>query len=787
MLIADRAIGPPPHSVYIIAEIGVNHDGSRDTALALIDAAASAGADAVKFQCFEADRLMSRASALAAYQSGAGESDPIEMLRRLELSHDDLSACIARAHDRSLHAIVTPFSSELVRSCQTMRDPRPREGGGGNLSWDAYKTASPDIIHKPLLVALAATAKPLILSTGAAEPAEITRALRWLDDAGPDTLARTALLQCVSAYPTPLDRAELGAIADLAALRAPEPEPGPVGYSDHTSEVATGAIAVASGARILEKHLTHNRAARGPDHAASLDPAQFAEYVRLARAADAATASCTKRVTPIEREVRQLSRQSLVLRRALPKGTRIDPADLACKRPGTGLPPWMLPEVLGRETLRDTEPDTPLTDLDVRLIGSIAPNARGSSPPLRLHPLRVCVVTGSRAEFGLLRPVIAALRASPEIDTRVIAAGSHLLTDSPTIAEVRALGPVDAVVPMQSHPAASFLGDTRRRDAAALAAGIDGFRAAFERLHPAPPDWVLVLGDRIEAFAAASAAAVMGIAVAHVHGGDRAEGIADESMRHAISKLAHLHLPATESSARRLARMGEDHWRITTVGSPAIDGLASVEPMTDHDARALGDPAAVVLLHPTGLPIDDERRSARALFDAIDADVPRRFPARGVLALMPNHDPGREPIADELRKRARDGWLIRDHLPRPAFLSILKRLAQSSPTRAPGLLIGNSSAGLIEAAALGLRVLNVGPRQAGRERAANVLDLPLSEIPRLPAALDQLLAIPDDRLRDHPYGDGRSAERIARALLAVDAPALLDPRSARLLRKRNAY
>jgi len=173
VVIGTRNIGghyraPAPTPPYIIAEIGVNHDGSADRALELVDAAAWAGADAVKLQLFRADLLMSRAARLAEYQRAAGEADPIDMLRRLELSFDEMERIGARAHENGLHAIVSVFSVELVPEAE-------------RLPWDAYKTASPDIIHKPLLDALAATRRPLIVSAYQAGAAPMRQ---LLPDAG---------------------------------------------------------------------------------------------------------------------------------------------------------------------------------------------------------------------------------------------------------------------------------------------------------------------------------------------------------------------------------------------------------------------------------------------------------------------------------------------------------------------------------------------------------------------------------------------------------------------------
>lgn len=387
MNIGRQPVGPG-HPVYIIAEIGVNHDGSIDRALKLVDAAADAGADAVKTQYFRADDLMSRAAKLAAYQSAAGESDPIDMLRRLELSLDDMARVIEHAHARNLHAIVTPFTLEHVPAV-------------AQLPWDAFKSASPDIINWPLLRALASTGRPMIVSTGAATRAEVASTF----DAFLDRyMHETALLQCVSCYPTPRENAAIAAMLDIDLGDV-------VGYSDHTNDLDIGALAVRIGASILEKHLTYNRTATGPDHAASLDPQGFTEYVRLARQAsqDANTRHATnellakqprgsasqalltdlsrekheaevrealasdpaygppeKRVLQCEQDVRTVSRQSLTTTRELPAGHRITRDDLTIKRPGTGIEPFRLDEAIDQTTTRPVEADTPLVDDDLR-------------------------------------------------------------------------------------------------------------------------------------------------------------------------------------------------------------------------------------------------------------------------------------------------------------------------------------------------------------------------------------------------------------------------------------
>lgn len=340
MRIGDRHIGHG-HPPYIIAELGVNHDGDPDRAVALAHKAADAGADAVKLQLFRTDLLMGREAALAAYQADAGERDPWAMLRRLELPLDAMASVLNAARARGLHAVITVFSTELIADAES-------------LGVDAYKTASPDVIHEPLLRGLAATGRPLIISTGAATAEEVRRA-REVIDAAAD---RVAFTHCVSSYPTACENASLGGVRAVAELVAS----CQVGYSDHTASVETGAWAVAAGATLLEKHFTDDRTRAGPDHAASLEPNGFREYALAARAAargeryddvpPRALGDGTKAVLDCERDVRRVSRQSLTAVRDLPAGHRLERADLVIRRPGLGLSPGALDFVLGRALAR---------------------------------------------------------------------------------------------------------------------------------------------------------------------------------------------------------------------------------------------------------------------------------------------------------------------------------------------------------------------------------------------------------------------------------------------------
>jgi UDP-hydrolysing UDP-N-acetyl-D-glucosamine 2-epimerase len=353
---------------------------------------------------------------------------------------------------------------------------------------------------------------------------------------------------------------------------------------------------------------------------------------------------------------------------------------------------------------------------------------------------RVLFLTGSRAEFGLLRPILAACDESDAIEPLLAVGGSHLVGSNPTINEIRAEREIDALVPMQVDGRCSRLDDAR-----SLARGIEGCTDAIARLDP---DLVLVLGDRIEVFAAASAASVAGVRLAHVHGGDVASGVADEAMRHAITKLAHIHFPATEASASRIRLMGERPDSITIAGSPAVDGLDAMPPLSEDRWKKLGAPRFAVMLHGTGGEPVDEFAGASSVLDAVS----RRGPT---VVFKPNLDAGRVAIMDAIR---RSGLFMIDHLERPAFVGLLKRL---------DALVGNSSAGLIECAALGVPSVDVGDRQAGRERPHTTLHVESFTGRELDGALDEVRSVAS-RGRDHRFGDGTAGERIARRIATLD-------------------
>jgi sialic acid synthase SpsE len=338
LVIGEHPISPHTR-VFVIAEIGVNHDGRIERALELVRHAADAGADAVKLQLFRAAALMHPSAGFAEYQEDRCEDDsPAEMLRRYELSDTDLWRLVEYIRRHGLLPLATPFSPSEVELCRRFDLP-------------AIKIASPDLVNRPLLERCTTLGRPLLVSTGAATMREVSQAVAWLREL--DT--PFALLHCVSSYPAEQRDANLCWIAELAAEFDV-----PVGYSDHTTEPLAGALAVAAGACIVEKHLTYDRFAPGPDHSASADPPGLAAYIRAIRIAEALRGAPGKRVLPAEEDVRTISRQSLVLVRPLSPGQALTADDLTVQRPGTGIPASELTQVVGRSLRRPAPAGTML-------------------------------------------------------------------------------------------------------------------------------------------------------------------------------------------------------------------------------------------------------------------------------------------------------------------------------------------------------------------------------------------------------------------------------------------
>lgn len=343
--LAGRTIGPTSRC-FVIAEAGVNHDGRLDRALALVAAAAAAGADAVKFQTFSADTLVSPRAPQFPYVRAAddGSRSQYEMLRRLELPRDWHEPIRRRCEALGLLFLSTPFHESDADWLEAFGVP-------------AFKIASGDVTNLPLLAHVGRKGRPILLSTGMSTLAEVARAVETVTESGNDQLV---LLHCVSDYPADPRDANLRAMDTMR--RAFDV---PVGFSDHSRGLDVSLAAAALGASVLERHVTTDRALPGPDHAASLEPGELADLVRGIRVVESALGSGIKRPARSEEKTRLCVRKSVVAVRDLARGERLDDGTLALRRPGGGLPPDALPLVLGRRLQRDVEAGALITPDDL--------------------------------------------------------------------------------------------------------------------------------------------------------------------------------------------------------------------------------------------------------------------------------------------------------------------------------------------------------------------------------------------------------------------------------------
>lgn len=312
---------------YVIAEIGVNHNGDPDLAHQLIDTAAATGADAVKFQTYITDELVLASADRAAYQNRntATAASQADMLRRYELPFDVFSELRAHCREVEIDLISTAFDAPSLDFVISLEPA-------------CLKWASGELTNRPLLMQATNSGLPLLLSTGMGSLAEIGRAIDWLDKR-----LELVVLQCVSDYPAAIEDQNL---RTLPAMRAAFG--CPTGFSDHTVGPYAAIAARALGMAVLEKHFTLDRTMEGPDHSASVEPREFTELVRVLRQIEAGLGDGVKRPAAAEADVRAVARKSLVYRGDLPAGHMLTEADLTAKRPGTGLAPDRMDLVTGR-------------------------------------------------------------------------------------------------------------------------------------------------------------------------------------------------------------------------------------------------------------------------------------------------------------------------------------------------------------------------------------------------------------------------------------------------------
>lgn len=340
--IGDRLIGEG-HPCFIIAEAGVNHNGSLEMALELVDVAAEAGADAVKFQKRVLENLYPPALLNNPNSAEWAFQYMLPVLKKTELSHDDFRKIKTHCEQRDIRFMCTPWDEDSLKFLD-------------ELGQDAVKVASADLVNFPLLAKMVATGKPIIVSTGMATPIEIDRTVCFLRE----RQAQFALLHCVSTYPAPFESLNLRFIETLKQYGVP------IGYSSHERGIVIPIVALAFGASIIEKHITLDRTLPGPDHPASLEPQGMGKLVRDIRNAEIALGCNHKRLSSMEKLNRQVLRKSLVAAHFLPSGTLVTEEMIKTKGPGKGLTPQRVNELLGATLDRDVEEDDYFTEGDLR-------------------------------------------------------------------------------------------------------------------------------------------------------------------------------------------------------------------------------------------------------------------------------------------------------------------------------------------------------------------------------------------------------------------------------------
>jgi UDP-hydrolysing UDP-N-acetyl-D-glucosamine 2-epimerase len=362
------------------------------------------------------------------------------------------------------------------------------------------------------------------------------------------------------------------------------------------------------------------------------------------------------------------------------------------------------------------------------------------------RPIKVCVVTGSRAEYGLMRWPMQTLMDSPAFDLQIAALGTHFDEKfGNTYLEIER---DDFVI--DKKISASFGSRSDVDLVKAVGTMSDRFATALQDLSP---DLVLFMGDRYELLSVCSACVLMAVPMGHVSGGELTEGAIDEQIRHAVTKMAHLHFVANETYGRRVNQMGEETWRICISGEPGLDNVRWLPLYTKSELASdlgldLSKPTALVTLHPTTLEAERRREHIGTFFQALE-----NLDLQYVLT-YPNADPRSDEIITALKsfqEHNPERAVLRKNLGQKRYLSALKHLS---------LMIGNSSSGIFEAPSFNMPAVNIGDRQKGRMQARNVFNVDY-DVDQIATAAEKAMSYDRTKSCVNPYGDGRSSDRIA--------------------------
>lgn len=716
--IVSRLVGED-EPCFIIAEAGVNHNGSIELAKKLVDAAKNAGADAVKFQTFKAENLVTKNAPMASYQAkNVEEKDQLDMLKKLELSYEDFKELRDYCDKRGIIFLSTPHTEEAA---EFLDDMVP-----------AFKIGSGDLNNISFLEKTAKKGKPIILSTGMGTLEEVKEAV--------DTIKKhnkkLILLHCTTSYPCPKKDVNLKAMKTMK-----DKFHCPVGYSDHTLGIEVPVMAASLGAAVIEKHFTLDKNMEGPDHKASLNPEELTEMIKAIRnkkridIPKEILGTGIKEPTKQELEIAEVVRKSITAAEDIPANTTITKEMLAVKRPGRGIEPKDIELVIGKRAKKDIPKDSLIQWQDLK----------------QAKQRHILYVTGTRADYGLMKNTLSAIKNNPNLKLSVMVTGMHLMPEfGETVNEIKKDGfdihEIDAVYKEDDKESMSvFLGEFIQR--------------ATKKISEIKPDIILVLGDRAEMLGAAIIGAYLSIPVAHLHGGEVTSTV-DEIVRHTITKLAHIHIPATKNSAERIKNMGEEGWRIHVVGAPGLDEintqLFKKKYLEKKFKLDLIKPLLIVIQHPVTLEVSE---SGAHMTETMEAVKSLNFQT---VVIYPNTDAGGRAMIRIIEKyRGVPTIKIFKNIIHKEFLSLMKYAS---------VVIGNSSSGIIEAPSFKLPVVNIGKRQRGRQRADNIIDTDYNKekITRaIKKALYDKKFINKVKVCKNPYGDGKTGQRVAKILSEI--------------------
>ncbi|MFA6447579.1 MAG: UDP-N-acetylglucosamine 2-epimerase [Patescibacteria group bacterium] len=675
--------------VFIIAEVGKNFIQTEDeqsaavyidNAKKLIKAAKESGADAVKFQTHNyEDEQLDILVTSPHFQNDNRyhwvkrntEITPIEFWREIN----------AYAKEIGITFFSTPMSRGAAEKLNELDVP-------------IWKVGSGDILDFVLLDYIARTGKPIIISSGMSMLKEIDRAVNFLKKRN----SPLTLLHCVSKYPCPPEDLNLKTINFLQnRYRIP------IGFSDHSPGWESAVAATHLGATMIEKHFSFSREHWGADHKVSLIPDEFREMVdHIRRATPIDMQNYGRRAKILhkdEKEFRPIFRKSLVAGQDIQAGTILEPSMIYAMRPQMsipGLPSEEYESIINKKVTKDLKKFEPLT-------WDIVKNSK---------PRKICFIITSKIHYARSKILLQELQAREDIELQIVIGASAILEK---YGDIESLLEEDGFA-YNAKIIMTLEGGSPVAMAKTTGIGITEFATAFDNLKP---DIVLVRGDRYEVLSATVAAAYINIPVAHIEGGDLS-GTIDESVRHAITKLAHIHFTTNAESCERVKKMGENPDYVFNVGCPEIEFVAKNDfEATEEYVNCLGvgdkiditQPYLIAMQHPVTSEIKQSREQINeTLYAVSELKIP-------TIWFWPNADAGSDEISKMIRvfrenNQVKHIRFIRS-LPPEEFIGLLKKAA---------CLVGNSSAGIKECSYLGVPVVNIGTRQNNRQRADNVLD-----------------------------------------------------------------